>query len=302
MADLSNLSDDELKALYADDYKKLSDESLKALSAQMHEEKTQKEEAQAVANPPVNKGPVAPTSLMDQAGDVATNVVGGLQTAGEFAVENPKTAAAITELGLAALPQSVASKIPLVNQASQLAKLPFKAIPAGIEAANAYSGSKNAQALAQMEHQIRQYAKAGQPVPQQLQQAVDAMRSRVAGPVAPAGAPVSAPVKPPVAAPTQAAPSMANRVQAAAAQRISNLPAMGEMLGAAGRVAGRILGPASLALQTTDLGPKTPQTGRMRGSEINPLTGRPWTPEQIAQYESNPQMFDAQLAQPQFRR
>lgn len=105
---------------------------------------------------------------------------------------------------------------------------------------------------------------------------------------------VSGPVAPP--------PSMANRVQAAAAQRISNLPAMGELMSGAMRTAGRILGPASLALESSELGPKTPQTGRMRGMEINPLTGAPWTPQQIAQYEANPQQFDAQMAPPQMRR
>jgi hypothetical protein len=118
-----------------------------------------------------------------------------------------------------------------------------------------------------------------------------------AGPVAPANMPAAN--QPQMRAPQ---PSMANRVQAAAAQRISNLPAMGEMLGGAARMAGRILGPASLALESSELGPKTPQSGRMRGMEINPLTGAPWTPQQIAQYEANPQMFDAQMAPPQMRR
>lgn len=118
-----------------------------------------------------------------------------------------------------------------------------------------------------------------------------------AGPVAPANMPAAN--QPQMRAPQ---PSMANRVQAAAAQRISNLPAMGEMLGGAARLAGRALGPLSAVMQTTDTGPAVPGTGRMRGMEINPLTGRPWTPEQIAQYESNPQVFDAQMAQPQMRR
>jgi len=117
------------------------------------------------------------------------------------------------------------------------------------------------------------------------------------GPVAPANMPAAN--QPQMRAPQ---PSMASRVQAAAAQRISNLPAMGEIMGGAMRTAGRILGPASLALESRDLGPKTPQTGRMRGMEINPLTGAPWTPQQIAQYEANPAQYDAQMAPPQFRR
>ena len=59
---------------------------------------------------------------------------------------------------------------------------------------------------------------------------------------------------------------------------------------------------ASLAGYSGDTGPSTPQSGRMRGMEINPLTGAPWTPEQIAQYEANPGQYDQQMAPPQFRR
>jgi len=59
---------------------------------------------------------------------------------------------------------------------------------------------------------------------------------------------------------------------------------------------------ASLAGYSSDLGPKTPQSGRMKGMEINPLTNAPWTPEQIRQYEANPAVYDAQMAPPQFRR
>ena len=45
-----------------------------------------------------------------------------------------------------------------------------------------------------------------------------------------------------------------------------------------------------------------PQTGRMRGMEINPLTGRPWTPDQLKMYEANPALYDAQLGAPQMPR
>ena len=77
---------------------------------------------------------------------------------------------------------------------------------------------------------------------------------------------------------------------------------MGEMLGGAGRFAGRVLGPASLAFESRDLGPPVPTTGRMKGMEINPLTCAPWTREQIAQYQANPDIFDRQLPPAQFRR
>ena len=53
----------------------------------------------------------------------------------------------------------------------------------------------------------------------------------------------------------------------------------------------------------TELGPATPQTGRMRGMEINPMTKRPWTKQEIEQYERNPQPFDiSYLGAPQLRR
>ena len=122
-------------------------------------------------------------------------------------------------------------------------------------------------------------------------------------PTAPAGVP-TAPVAGPVAPVAQAAEQgLANRVKQTAASRITGLmPSMGEMLGGAGRFAGRVLGPASLAFESRDLGPKTPQTGRMKGMEINPLTNAPWTPQQIAQYEANPAQYDQQMSPPQFRR
>jgi hypothetical protein len=119
-------------------------------------------------------------------------------------------------------------------------------------------------------------------------------------PVVPTGAPAAGPVAPAAAAEQ----SLANRIKQTAAQRITGLiPSMSESLGMAGRAAGRVLGPASLALQTTDLGPQTPQVGRMRGSEINPMSGRPWTPNEIKAYSANPNMYDqAYLQRPQLPR
>jgi hypothetical protein len=66
----------------------------------------------------------------------------------------------------------------------------------------------------------------------------------------------------------------------------------------------RIGGTAAAALTPGNVGQNynVPQVGRMKGMEINPITGRPWTPDQIAQYSANPAMYDQQLAAPQFRR
>jgi hypothetical protein len=104
---------------------------------------------------------------------------------------------------------------------------------------------------------------------------------RPVGPVAPAGMP-----------PAQGSPGIMERMRAIAANKV---------LQGAGQLAKGSVGPG-MAMYSGELGPKTPQVGRMRGMEINPLTGRPWTPEQIQQYESNPNMFDSQMAPPQMRR
>lgn len=61
-------------------------------------------------------------------------------------------------------------------------------------------------------------------------------------------------------------------------------------------------GLASLSLYSPELGPQTPTTGRMRGMEINPMTRRPWTPQEIKQYENNPMAFDSMLGPVQARR
>jgi hypothetical protein len=102
----------------------------------------------------------------------------------------------------------------------------------------------------------------------------------------------SAPVVPQGMAPAPKAPSITAQIRALAANKIMPM---------AGSLAKGSVGPG-MAMYSGELGPKTPQVGRMRGMEINPLTGRPWTPDQIKQYEANPNTFDSQMAPPQMRR
>lgn len=113
------------------------------------------------------------------------------------------------------------------------------------------------------------------------------------GPVAPAGGVPTAPAAP-VARAAEA--GVVNRAKQVVQQlALSKLAPMATNLLKGANV-------ASLATYSSDLGPAVPQVGRMKGMEINPLTGAPWTREQIAQYQANPAMFDAQLPPPQFRR
>jgi hypothetical protein len=114
------------------------------------------------------------------------------------------------------------------------------------------------------------------------------MASSVRGPVAP----VAPAMAPPTAAPV------------AQAGLLDKTTAMIRQLAASKAVQGasRLGGVAGAAMYSPELGPAVPKSGRMRGMEINPVTGRPWTPEQIQQYEANPSIYDAQLGAPQFQR
>ena len=46
----------------------------------------------------------------------------------------------------------------------------------------------------------------------------------------------------------------------------------------------------------------TPHGTKVSFKKAEELTGRPWTADQIAQYEANPAVYDQQMAVPQFRR
>lgn len=109
------------------------------------------------------------------------------------------------------------------------------------------------------------------------------------GPVAPSGMPATAPT-------AAAQPNVIQR----GADYVRQL-AMNRLLPAAGQMIRGGIAPA-MALYSPELGPPVPKTGRMRGMEINPLTRQPWTRDQLAAYERNPQMFDSQLPPAQMPR
>lgn len=62
---------------------------------------------------------------------------------------------------------------------------------------------------------------------------------------------------------------------------------VGRAVGTGARILGSapVLG-AQLALTPTSTGPVVPSKGPLRGSELNPNTRRPWTPQELAAYES----------------
>jgi len=282
--DLSQLSDEDLKRLYNNDYSKISDDAKNVLKTQA--EQKQQEQAPPEPAPAMGQGPVAPDqSMMDQAGNfIMDNIVapgvGAAQTAGQFAAQHPVAA------GLAAAGAATAlSKVPYVGPALQktagaFVPQPIKtiasAIPEGM--ANWAKGieSADAKSLTSINNQIKNLMVANKEVPENLKAAQQYFQSKLKIPTA-TGAPPSAagqqafsqmgqqlagapkPVAPvaPVAPTPSAQPGMiqrgmdlAGQVRQAAAQRI--MPAMGQAgqaMSQAGSMFGKGLTAAAPALR-----------------------------------------------------
>jgi hypothetical protein len=127
-------------------------------------------------------------------------------------------------------------------------------------------------------------------------------------PVVPEVAPGAAPG--PAAAAEARAPSilqqgmdMARRVQQIAFEKVAQgARVAGEGLATAGRAAAPYAAPVAVGL-TAALMPgnaggasmMVPQTGRLRGSDLNPMTGRPWTAQELQAYNANPNLIDSRL-------
>lgn len=140
----------------------------------------------------------------------------------------------------------------------------------------------------------RQAAQAARAVPQ-VPQILDAA-GRPMQPVMPQGPVTPQPVAPQAVA--QPAPSQAsmldrttNMIRQMAANKVVQNLAKG------GAAAAALLTPGNVGQDYM-----VPKTGRMRGMEINPMTGRPWTREQLQAYEANPAQFDTALGAAQMPR
>jgi len=136
--------------------------------------------------------------------------------------------------------------------------------------------------------------------------------------------PVAAPAAPPPAPPAPAAPQQpsviqrgmdyARQMQRIAAEKVmQGAQAAGEGLVSAGRAAGQGLvtagraaapyaAPVAVGLTAAlmpgnagSAGMMVPQTGRLRGSDLNPMTGRPWTRQELDAYNANPNIIDSRL-------
>jgi hypothetical protein len=111
-----------------------------------------------------------------------------------------------------------------------------------------------------------------------------------AGPqiLGPSGQPMAAsapqPVSGPVAPnPAASQPSIAERVRQIAMQRITPVAQAVAPIARAATGVGAALMPGNMG---QNYAAQFPQSGPMRGMEINPNTGRPWTPAELQQYNA----------------
>jgi len=88
----------------------------------------------------------------------------------------------------------------------------------------------------------------------------------------------------------------AERVTGQVGRALAPLAPVARVLGSA-----PVMG-AQMMLHSGETGPQVPSVGRQRGSEINQLTGRPWTAAELVAYQRNPDAYDRQLAAPQLPR
>jgi hypothetical protein len=330
MADLSHLSDDELKALYNDNYKAVPKEQLAPIADQLNAEKTEKERKASEAEA-ARQAALPPPTAMDKASEFAYEYLAKpVGAAAEFAMEHPK------EIGGA-----IGTAATLYKGREWINNQNLKA------ASDLFSNLSNN--LTDVDNEIRRYSTSSRPVPQdlldrraQLSEQVRVAQSKIPGfnpnlKAAPMPAPVQAPVAPtapapmpaPMPAPVQApaaptmpaatnirpgpvaptpTPDIYGRIEptmgprpvmqpgavpgvAMSAEDIAARAAIGQAArGAAGRALGAVLGgPATAAMmvmQPTELGPKVPSTGPLRGSELNPATNRPWSAQELAEYDA----------------
>jgi len=161
----------------------------------------------------------------------------------------------------------------------------------GAYKAGQYIGAKSDLARAQA-----QSVRANLPTPERTFNTLktpEAQLNAARGPVAPTTAPTQAPVaqQPNI---LQRGMDTANKMRQIAAERVIQPAAQAVRQGAAAVApyAARAGAGVTAAVMPGNMGQNYPfpQSGPMRGMEINPTTGRPWTPEELQAYNSQPGM------------
>ena len=253
---------------------------------------------------------VTPTAVNPVATPEAGSTWDSIKDAGQvallYAAQHP---AQVLGLGTAALGLGAANSI----KNGMVARAGAQQAMAAAQHAIAQSQLVTAQGIAAREAErvaARQAAQAAAQAGAQPKIIVPENAGGVPRPVVPEVAPAPAPAA--GAAPQQPGViqrgmDMARRIQQIAFEKVAQgAQAAGEGLANAGRAAApyarAAAAPVAVGL-TAALMPgnaggaqmMVPQTGRLRGSDLNPLTGRPWTRQELDAYNANPNLIDSRL-------
>jgi hypothetical protein len=281
--DLSQLSDEDLKRLANNDYSKLSDDA-KTMFKQAPAPAAQPDVNQQTIAPPPQApnpdgsvaGPVAPdSSMLSQAGDFAMNnivtpAVGAVQTAAQYGMSNP----ILTGAGLYGAAKYNAIKGIANEGLNQWRNNNLTNMAESIRKGERFG--QNMDAMKQV-FQQQQQQQAQRMAAQQAAANQPGMLSRAGSAVADVGSQMRQVAADKVIRPAQQA-------MTSAAEAMPSMEAIASRMAPYLKVGG--VGAAAL-LTPGNAGQNYnfPQTGPMRGSEINPRTGRGWTPQELASYK-----------------
>jgi len=248
MADLSQLSDDDLKKLYADDFKSVSEEGVNALKTQQ-EELAKAEAAKAEAETqtaPKQQGPIAPPEFSDYSTlpTSAGQIVAGAQIPFQLAASHPAEAAGLVGLYKAG---QVGNAYILGKQTEAEALKQRAAMQAQTQAAHQNIQQQKINA------KINPVVPAGNVTPG------PAVPQQILGPdgrpLQPQVAPMATQAEAEAARAAQAAKAtqnaeqgMVNKIRNVAASKIAGIAEASPMLAGAGKMAGKVLPGAGLAL------------------------------------------------------
>lgn len=130
----------------------------------------------------------------------------------------------------------------------------------------------------------------------------EAMQAMKQGMGAPAAQPTPGPVRPQtsVIVDSQGRPMQMPQPQPTAQPQAQPgmMDRIAQMARTYGPAAARMASGAAAAAMPSNVGQgyNFPQAGPMRGMEINPMTGRPWTRSELAAYQRNPNAFNSGFA------
>ena len=268
--DLTQLSDDDLKRLYNNDYSGISDEAKQSLNTQTQQivEQQQQQQAQQQAQIQAQQGP-GDWAMQN----VVAPVTGAATTAGNLIAGHPLIAAG-------AAGAWKANKMANAWQSAAAQRAAAEQLTANTDLYRSLM-SNQTKADAEIRQLIKKHPDAASRPADVIRQ-IETLEQRSANlgnQITEAGKaikPITPTEQPSI---IQRGMDIASKMRQFAAERV--IPSMGQAARSA--INPVTVGIGSM-LYSPSTGPDVPQSGPYKGMELNPRTRRPWTPQELAQY------------------